>query len=1609
MPSMLGFTFGFGAQDRGLKSAFGSVQSSLTNVSNQVSKLGGIARSVDIGAMFAGFGTAGLSRISDQLDKIVGGNENLVNGLESTMIASKKAARVIGAQAGMMGKDLDKFTSSSASLAYGMNLGIDQVAKAQKTYTRLSDDFRKGLNKSGIDLKAFLRAEEATGITSEDLMKNLNSLSGSFGFTGEQAGSFLDKFTATVMAGGQGSVAFGTMKETLDNLKTSLQQNTKFLGLDAAAQQKYVEDQILGAQRLAGTLSKTMKMDPADAQAAASAFMNKMNEEQVNISKMMAGIQEGAYGDLFTKIASETGMNVADVFVGKSPDEALKMLLKIRESLSGMGERGQMAITRLNDAFAQIAPQMQVGLFDEEKSKELVTNLDSISASTDKAKGSFDKFGKAAYTSGLSAADGVSRAKDAFESALLGVGGGAQGYANEQIKAYGGVTDKVKELASDKTWGPLTKRFALASRVGVGAFFLPMKQEGDALKNQYASISESMGKGGLAGRFEAIRQLGVAGLFLNMTKASTEMGGAVDEAQGKTLKLYEKFLMLDKAFKQFLPVILGVAGAIGAVFGVFKLATGVLSPILSLGSAMWRLTFATMGFAASIIGWPATVFLAIIGFIALWQSLPDKVKEQLDKMLGMASEWVNKFTVSLMAFDSEKFVENILEMLDGVAKAIKGFFTGETFVPDKDASGAAKLGAALGTLLTTAWTTVVDTLKGLLKGMWENEDIKKYLTIPLGVALAAPLAGNVAGAMLGGGGGGGGKGGKGEEGLVGGLAKKGFGNAKTALTKGRDAAALANVATLKAAQSEALVFAAQMEAAGGAQATLAATQMAQINAAVASAESAAAATSIYGTAMTAITNFLAVLGGGSAAAGGAVGALIVGSIVAGATAAFASPEAKKAMSKGVDGMLSVTTSSLDAIGSWFASMGPKVGAMISGIGGFFSFDWLNATNIENKVNEGLFWLFNIGQKFIDSLATLDLTRSAMDFVAGIFNDKNMESATAAIDWIALFQGIGSAIYNAIKAVLGGAGFVLEVIGAIVLKLGDALLAVVVGVFGMLGGLLMVLGKKTVASIGTYMMQAIQRLAELAAKATGLLPESIGGGMTKSLNDLAASMSAKVEDLTHKSERAAQATADAANSAALSEKEAADKLLQSRKEQQGKFSEYFDNNLATMLSRIGVDAETLTSEQQVTIANRLAAQAETYAQTGKEFSEKAGQRLLAGVVQGFSNEMNTASGILMGMGVDDTLTEGEVTDRLGRFSESLDDSIRGIMDAQNIIYTKLTDEQRKKLEKQNIQFTELTDTQRQFIEDQLTSTATKMAQSGKDFSAEAQRTLVQAIIDAMQTKDALDKVHKEGWNKYGMLYDPAQDEPSSNFLSRNYVPPVADKAASAVGGVASSVAGLAGGAFDAGKGVLSATADGLKAGAPVVTDALTEAMNTLSNKLPKKGKAMPAESPLVNVKDSGVQIMAEIARGMQEGAVIMVAAMTDAMTKVKDEMYLGITDIYNTMAGNFEFIGRRASQAFTTGVILEQELEIGALKQQLTDLLLGEFANNIKVVDVSGEAGTATLSVDSARTLSDQILGLKNALVVELQAIRSNTLTTAENTKPLRGNVGIAFVAQGAKG
>ena len=1605
---LLGFTFGFGARDQGLRSSFGAASNSLKEIGQQVSHLGGIAKNVTLGTMFSGFNTAILSRVSEGMDKITGGNINITNSLESTMAASRKAAKVIGAQQGLAGKDLARFASSAASTAYSMNLGIDQVAKGQKTFQGLNAEFRKGLEGTGKSLKSFLKAEEATGISSEDLLRVMDGLGGSFKFTGGEAGNFLDKFTATALAGNQGSVAFGTLKQNVDDLRNSLQANSAFLALDAGKQKAYVENQILGVQRLAGALSKTFEMIPAEAQAASADFAKNLNQNQMAIQKMVAGVG-GDYDDLFKTIAKETGLDAATVFVGESPEDAMKALIKMREHLMGMGDEGKSGLDRINIAFQELVPNLQVGLLDAQKSEKMVSNLDSITKAADNSKDAFTKFGNAAYSSGLTAADGVERAKAAFETTLGAIGGGTGAFATEQVKGYQGAADAVKKLASDDTWGPLTKRFAIASRIGVSGFLLPMREEGEALATQMKKVGEAAGQGGLAGRLKAVQQLGLAGVFLDLDRSVNDTAGAMDAAQSKAQTLYEKFTILKTLKDTFVPVAIALVGALGALVGVLKLfsvaqgvLTSILSPIASLTKALFQLTLSTLALGASIIGWPATIFLVLIAFIALWQALPQTVKDSIDRMLGMAAGFINKLTVSLMAFDGEGFANKILDVLHGVAMSIKAFFSGEELAAGVDDSGAKKFGIALGNFMTTAFEKVKEVVGTLLKGMWEDPEIRKYITIPLGVALVAgalpkiaAMINSVANTAVG------------KKGV--GFAKNKLGQAggavKDHFTKGRSTAALADVAMLKAAQSEATVFAAQMQAAGGAQAALATTQMAQINAAVAGAEATAASTSIYATAMTSVTNFLSALAGGSAAAGGAVVALIVGSVVAGVTAVTASPETKKALSKSTEVMIKGATVSLGAAAKGLEAAGPSIGkaltnAMSSG------YDKIEQGSLIEKVSDGMLWLFNIGQQFVDAFANFDLSAAAIEFVKGVFSEDNFATATQAVDWGDAVMGFLEAIGAAIMTVLGGAGFVLEVIGSLVVKLADAVGAIIIVVLGLIGGMLGMIVQKILMSITTLITQGTELIARGMDKVLDRLPDSWTGGVGGWWSDLAEGASDLTDKIIDKQGQRARDAAAKAAEVAETDTEARNILIANKKANAEAFAKYNDENKVEMLSKMGVDVAQL-NEKQLSILNaNLAAATEEYGKSGKDFSERAAQRLLAGVAKGFEKEMNTASGIMLGMGVDSTLTPAEIEASAKGFVAEFEVGIKSALDSQGIVFDVLTDAQRKTMTEQGKQFTELTDDQRAFFASQMNETARKMAIDGDEFSDEVKSTLAKSILDAFAAQAAFDKIKKIRFEQESDTYgqnpflDPSlTGEERDTALAENAQAFAwqqtyeQDKLDEVAGGV-DAVSALSGGAFVAGKKALEATAGGLLAGVPLVTDAMGTALGQIADYVPDR-KKKAKKGPLVNVADGGVQVMAEIARGMIEGTTMMVIAMDDAMKKVNDSMISGMTLLFNNMSDAFELVGRFASNAFSTGVLLEQDLKMGELRKKLNELFLGEFSGSLQVVDTSG-AGGATLTVDTVKTLAEHITLLRTETMAQLKLIASNTLQTSENTKGGRG-------------
>jgi hypothetical protein len=745
---VLGFSFGFGARDAGLSSAFANTTRSLRGIGGEVAKLGGIAKGVDMGAMFAGFGTAALSKISGDLEKITGGNENLVNSLESTMAEYNKQARIIGAQSGYTGAALDKFAGSVASLSYSMKLAPDSVAKAQKSFMSLSDDFRGELEANGYGLKQFLKAQEATGIDSGVLIKQMDSLNSTFGFTAEESLDFLDSFTAVARGSGMAGDAFGKFTESIDNVSNSMATNLAGLAMTADEQKKYIKDQIIGQQKLAGALSKSGAVQSDKAMAAAEAFGKALADGQKGLSDMMSGM-DGATTDLFNQIAQQAGgVDFATMIIGQTPDVAMANLIDIRNRLAKEGDKGLTALNRLDNEMSKISPDLIFrSLGSPELQKKFLDNMTELQGAADDSTDAFRKFGNETYRSLILAPEQIDRAKQALEAKLARIGGGVQEFTNFQVKAFGDIGNAVEKLSKDETWGPLMKRFALATREGVGAFFMPMLQQGRALENQLKALGDIKTMGPLRGRLEAIRQLGVAGIFYDMSKGVRDTQGAMNDAQERTSALYSKLLLLRKGFDAFLPVVIALGGALGALFGLTKVfgvftdaIKGIIGPIYGVISAM-------AAFTAAVIGWPATILLGIVGFIAIWNALPDKVKDKLDELLGVASTWIGKFADKLADIDGKAIGDKIAAALKSAVDTIKTFLSGEELT--KEASGFEKFVFAMARVLKESWTILRDALKVVLDLMMKDPDVVKYFTIPLAFAVAGPAVAEVIAAAVG--------------------------------------------------------------------------------------------------------------------------------------------------------------------------------------------------------------------------------------------------------------------------------------------------------------------------------------------------------------------------------------------------------------------------------------------------------------------------------------------------------------------------------------------------------------------------------------------------------------------------------------------------------------------------------------------------------------------------------------------------------------------------------------------------------------------------------------------------------------------------------------------
>ena len=487
---LLGFTFGFGARDEGMNSALDHGISQTKAINGLLQEQNKVVSESKISNMFAAIQSFQLGGIQDSLEKITGGPQVITTGLESSMLGFQKEARPFIAQMGLTGKAASNATGMIASLAYSTDIGAGTIAKAFQSLETQGPKVKETFSSIGLGLKQLVQLESVTGIATDKLVGVTASLTKSYGFSSKSVGKFLDVFAKTAVDAGQGAVAFESLGGSLEVLDKSLQQSQQFREMSVEKQQAFVEKSILGTQRLAGALTKVLGVDPAVAQKSALAFTSSLLESQTQIEGMFSGTG-GEFSDLMKSVSQETGFDFAANFIGKAPDEAIKSLITFREHLKKSTDPN--AVLRLDTALSKVDSNLQFGFLADAQGKDMgsaaieaMTKLEESAKNADGTLAGLSKAGGPLRT----LQEQLDRAGEAFQTRLGSIGGGTGGFVKAQINAYGRVGDKIAEMGQDKNWGPLAKQFALATRVGMAAFFLPQKRSVEQQNALYASLGD---------------------------------------------------------------------------------------------------------------------------------------------------------------------------------------------------------------------------------------------------------------------------------------------------------------------------------------------------------------------------------------------------------------------------------------------------------------------------------------------------------------------------------------------------------------------------------------------------------------------------------------------------------------------------------------------------------------------------------------------------------------------------------------------------------------------------------------------------------------------------------------------------------------------------------------------------------------------------------------------------------------------------------------------------------------------------------------------------------------------------------------------------------------
>lgn len=687
--SILGFNFAFGARDDGFNNALTRAGAGIKGVSGQVSDL---ADRVSSGNFFNALNTLHLDRIGDQLSELKGQGNQLETSLEGNFRDMAAEVRPMLAQMGLTQEEFRKATSQITSTAYGLNVGAGEVAESFRAIRRAGAQTQDVFKAMGIGMKELTLVQKATGMSAETTSALIRNLTESYGFTTGETSSFLDEFTNLTQNLGIADVAFGSLQETLGTLDDVLSSNTQFSKMNREEQAAYVKDQLMGVQRLTKAFMGLGKT-PEEAQAAATSFFKTLSTERKSMDGLTIGL--GDMGETFKALAQESGFQNVDALfsnISSDPTQALQQIVAMQEQLSNAGDPA--ALARFN---AKLQEMMGGLSFIGTAGAGLTQRLAEVDAAAAKGGKGLVAMAKAAHTAKRSLDDVLSMYEDRFEANLMKLTGNTRSqFVAAQKTMYAEVSAQAKKMASNNTWGPLFKQFVAARKIGAAAFFLPMQRDAEQTAAALSGLDKAVGMGGLGGRFEAIKQLGILGFFVDLNKEFKTQKERLKSAEASASKYYAQLAALGLTADTLKPALMALGTAFASLFVAAKAAMAI-SKIISIGGSLISLIGAVGGGFLTVVGAIASSPVVIAAALAALVygigrmfselgSMPQEAFESIGESIADAGDIFSDLTDMILAIDVAQLTNGLIDVFEdwvvGAFKGLAGFITSpEKFMP----------------------------------------------------------------------------------------------------------------------------------------------------------------------------------------------------------------------------------------------------------------------------------------------------------------------------------------------------------------------------------------------------------------------------------------------------------------------------------------------------------------------------------------------------------------------------------------------------------------------------------------------------------------------------------------------------------------------------------------------------------------------------------------------------------------------------------------------------------------------------------------------------------------------------------------------------------------